>query len=313
MDIIVSNWGRNTKYESYRSHPLRLYYGDLNGDGSLQTLEAYYATDLKRYVPWQGLNALASCMPWVRARFGTQAEYASASVEDVLKEKMSGVRLLEANTLESTVFLNRGNHFEARPLPREAQFSPAFGICVGDYDGDGKEDVFLSQNFFDTDPQTARLDAGRGLWLRGEGNGNFSAVPSEASGISVYGEQRGCALCDYDEDGRIDLVMTQNGAETKLFHNVQGKPGLRVRLKGPPGNPQGFGTQLRVEFPGGQGPMREIHGGSGYWSQDSAVQVLGTPEPPTAVWVRWSGGRVATVPVARGQAEITIEFNESRR
>ena len=56
------------------------------------------------------------------------------------------------------------------------------------------------------------------------------------SGVKVYGEQRGCALCDYDEDGRVDLVVTQHGAETKLYHNVGGKAGLRVRLKGPAGN-----------------------------------------------------------------------------
>jgi hypothetical protein len=55
-------------------------------------------------------------------------------------------------------------------LPAEAQFSPAFGVCVGDFDGDGNEDVFLSQNFFATCLDTTRNDAGRGLWLRARGS-----------------------------------------------------------------------------------------------------------------------------------------------
>jgi len=45
-------------------------------------------------------------------------------------------------------FLNHGDHFEAIPLPAEAQLAPAFAVLLGDFDGDGAEDVFLSQNFF---------------------------------------------------------------------------------------------------------------------------------------------------------------------
>jgi hypothetical protein len=52
----------------------------------------------------------------------------------------------------------------------------------------------------------------------------------------VYGEQRGAVLCDFDGDGRVDLAVNQNGAEIKLYQNVPGKPGLRVRLNRPPGN-----------------------------------------------------------------------------
>src|SRR5204863_1697229 len=131
--------------------------------------------------------------------------------------------------------------------------------------GDGNEDIFLSQNFFAVDGDTSRYDAGRSLWLAGDGQGQFRAVPGQKSGLKVYGEQRGCALCDYDGDGRPDLVVTQNGAETKLYHNVGAKPGLRVRLKGTAGNPAGVGAVLRAKFRDRYGPAREVHAGSGYW------------------------------------------------
>ncbi|PYK97263.1 MAG: hypothetical protein DME19_16945 [Verrucomicrobia bacterium] len=94
----------------------------------------------------------------------------------------------------------------------------------------------------------------------------MSAVSGQESGVKVYGEQRGAALCDYDGDGRVDLVVTQNGAQTKLYHNVGARPGLRVRLKGPAGNPRGIGAQLRLMFGPRPGPVRELHAGSGYWS-----------------------------------------------
>ena len=145
------------------------------------------------------------------------------------------------------------------------------------------------------------------MWLRGDGKGGFEAVSGQASGVKVYGEQRGCALGDYDGDGRVDLVVTQNGAETKLYHNVGGRVGLRVRLKGEEGNPEGVGAQMRLRYGEREGPVREIHAGSGYWSQDSAVQVLGAPEPPTHLWIRWPGGKTFTAPIPSGAREVRID------
>src|SRR6267142_3118834 len=219
---------------------------------------------------------------------------------------MPQVHYREANRLESTVFLNRGDKLEARLMPPEAQFAPAFAVVVADYDGDGYEDVFISQNFFAEGPETSRCDAGRGLWLKGDGHGGLRAVPGPESGVLVYGEQRGAAAADFDGDGRIDLVVTQNAAQTRLFRNLRGKPGLRVRLKGPSGNPFGFGAQMRLKSGDRLGPVREVHGGGGYWSQDSPVQVLTGGDGPLQVWVRWPGGKSFTVPVPAGAAEVVI-------
>jgi hypothetical protein len=135
------------------------------------------------------------------------------------------------------------------------------------------------------------------------------AVPGQESGVQVYGEQRGAAVADFDHDGRIDLVVTQNAAPTRLFRNVRAKPGLRVRLSGPTGNPWGIGAQLRLKQGEQMGPVREIHGGAGYWSQDSVVQVLAAPQTPAQLWVRWPGGKTLTVDLPAGASDIQVAFD----
>lgn len=310
MDIVASNWDRNTRYEQHRARPLRLYYGDLDGNGSLDLVQAYFDSAMNKMVPEEPLDTMSRGLPALRERIKTHKAYSEASVEEIFGDGLKNAKILEANWLETTVFLNRGDHFEAKALPREAQFSPAFGICVADFDGDGNEDIFLAQNFFATVQDASRYDAGRGLWLRGDGGGNFTPVNGQESGVKVYGEQRGCAVADYDHDGRVDLVVSQNGAATRLYHNVGAKPGYRVRLKGPAGNPTGIGAAMRLMFGEKTGPLREVHAGGGYWSQDSAVQVLGASETPTRLWVRWPGGKTTATEIPPNTRDIEASVGE---
>jgi hypothetical protein len=306
MDIIASNWGGNSKYERYRKKPLRIYYGDFIQDGSVQLVESHFEAEMNKYVPSQSLERVTQAIPYLAARFPTHQAWAEAGIDEVIGDRRGSIRYCEADWLETTVFLNRGDHFEARVLPLEAQLAPCFAVCVADYNGDGNEDIFLGQNFFAVGGDTSRYDAGRGLLLEGDGNGGFRAVPGQESGVKVYGQQGGAAVCDYDEDGRTDLVVSQNGGETRLFHNVQAKPGLRVRLQGPDTNPRGIGAVVRLKFGSRLGPAREIHGGSGYWSQDSTIQVMGAPTEPTGIWVRWPGGRSVTADLPPKAKEVVV-------
>jgi hypothetical protein len=308
LDLVAANWGRNSKYQRYLApgRPLRAFYADLTGDGVVEVLEAYDDPVLGKTVPWHCWDTLAGALPFVLERFDGCKAIAQASIGEILGEHMAQVHQLQATTLDSMVFLNRGEHFLARPLPIEAQFAPAFAVAVADADGDGHEDLFLSQNFFGVDPETSRYDAGRGLWLRGDGQGGFTPLPGQQSGVMAYGEQRGAAVADFDQDGRVDLVLSQNAGPTKLYRNVGARPGLRVRLVGPPGNPTGVGAVMQLVFGTRRGPAREIHAGSGYWSQDSPVQVLGTPQPPTELVVRWPGGKTTQAPVPQGTRELVV-------
>ena len=69
------------------------------------------------------------------------------------------------------------------------------GCCIGDYDNDGNEDLFVA--YF-----------GKNVLFHNDGNGTFTDV-SEKSGIATNGKRwnSGCAFVDYDRDGKLDLFV----------------------------------------------------------------------------------------------------------
>ena len=315
MDLVVGNWGLNSRYgRPSRELPRILYYGDLDQRGVVDVIEAYFDASMGMEVPDRGLLPVSAAMPFVRETVESFEFYGSSSLTQIYGDRLKRATKLTANTLASMVFLNRGDRFEARPLTDEAQWAPAFGLSVADFDGDGAEDIFVAQNFFATAIETPRNDAGQGLLLRGDGKGGFVPMPGRQTGLKIHGEQRGSAVADYDHDGRVDIAVAQNGAATRLFHNDHAVPGIRVRLEGPQGNPCGIGASMRVRSKQGLGPARELHAGAGYWSQDSVVTVLSVPHPTASgtngdglsIEVRWPGGRTNSAPVANSDQEVVV-------
>lgn len=308
MDLAVSNWGLNWRTDVIGVHAqaVELYHGEFAGDGIVHTILASLDPDLGKITPWRDRKTMVAALPFLSGKFPDHASYGKASVSDLLEGNPAKQGRLAASTFASTVFLNRGGHFEAHPLPAEAQFAPAFGLVAADFNGDGFEDLFLAQNFFGMDPETSRLDAGVGLMLLGNGKGGFRPLGTRESGIAMFGEQRGAAAADFDGDGRVDLAVGQHGGTTRLFRNQTASQGLQVRLMGGTANPWAIGARMRLDMSGSLGPVRELHSGSGWYSQDGAVQVLGLRGKPSAVRVRWPGGKETSHPLQPGQMKIDI-------
>jgi hypothetical protein len=84
---------------------------------------------------------------------------------------------------------------------------------------------------------------------------------------------------------------------------------LRVRLKGVGENRTGVGGQMRLRFGEKWGPAREVHAGSGYWSEDGSVQVLGTPDIATEIEVKWPGGKNVTYKLPADAKEVQLSPN----
>ena len=113
-------------------------------------------------------------------------------------------------------------------------------------------------------------------------------------------------MADFDHDGRVDLVVTQNAATTRLFRNQAEANGLRVTFD-EKGN--GVGVILRLVYADGtKGPARAVQTVSGYRSANAMTQVLGAAGEAVAVQAAWPSGRTTTVPLKPGQAEVVLTY-----
>ena len=304
-DLVATGWGANLDVPAAYS----LIYGDMNRDGIVDLVEARMESGTWR--PLRGRDALAVPGGLSALRRVTYERFARTPLADLVGGLDPG-RRLDANELRHTVWLNRPSGFESAPLPAAAQRVPAFGVAAADLDGDGHEDLVLAQNFYAGRPGVPRYDAGRGLWLRGDGAGGFEAVTGSRSGIAVYGDARAVSLADHDRDGRVDVAFGVNGGETRLYRNVGAAPGLRVVLEGPPANPRAIGARLRLEYADGTfGPVREVRSGEGYLARHESTQTLGVAGA-AALHIVWPNGEEMSVSITPETLEVRVPSAGSR-
>jgi enediyne biosynthesis protein E4 len=96
-----------------------------------------------------------------------------------------------AYTFATSLVKNNGDgSFTLVPLPLEAQIAPIYGILGGDFEGKGRTDLIMAGNFDAVKPDIGKMSAGYGVYLRGDGKGDFTPVRALESGFSVPGQAR---------------------------------------------------------------------------------------------------------------------------
>src|SRR5262249_5395222 len=134
------------------------------------------------------------------------------------------------------------------------------------------------------------------FWNTGGGARLFEPVTSEHAGPDLFRPLvgRGCAFLDYDGDGNLDVVLTENNGPARLLRNAGGLKNHWVRLvlegDGKRSNRDALGAQITAEA-GGMTLRRQVTGARGYLSQSELpVTVgLGGAGRVDRVTVRWPG------------------------
>ena len=129
----------------------------------------------------------------------------------------------------------------------------ASSVCVGDYDNDGNEDLFLTY-------------WGQNVLYRNNGNGTFSDL-TEKVGLSTQGTRwgSGCTFVDYDRDGNLDLFVANYLKFDTATAPEPGK-GTNCYWKGVPVNcgPKGLPTDTNLLYHNrGDGTFADVSESSG--------------------------------------------------
>lgn len=310
LDYAAGNLGLNTKYQATPERPAVLYSGIFEDGGSSQLIEAQYEGD--KLFPFKGRKQLAKVIPSLLKKFPTNPPYASATVEEIFSaERLKTARRFAATEFQSGVFLSQpGGGYRFEPLPRGAQIAPIYGMAAGDFDGDGKADLYAVQNSYAPIPETGRFDGGLSSFLRGDGHGHFAVLPTLESGLIVPGDAKGLVVSDFDGNGWPDFFITRNNDITLAYLNrgAAGQNCFGVSLHGPKGNLPVIGALITVVMTDGSLQAAEICAGGGYLSQSGAVSYFGYPQnnPPKEIRVRWPSGKTTSHPWPGPEKVVTI-------
>lgn len=106
------------------------------------------------------------------------------------------------------------------------------GACAADYDGDGDVDLYFVDG---GDAQAGREGGGANRLYRNESGDRFIDVARRA-GVLGTGYGQGCVFGDYDNDGDLDLYVTQYGADALYRNRGNGNFGEVAKTAGIAGN-----------------------------------------------------------------------------
>ena len=320
-DGTFTDVAREAGFDLPKGPGLGLAIADLDGD---RRLDVFVANDATPNFLFRNLGGLKFAEVGVASGVAyDRSGHATASM-GVVAADLDGdgrIDLFHTNFLdEGSTFLHNlgGGLFvdatAASGLDAPSRPLTGFGAVAFDADNDGRIDLFTANGHVDDRPWLNQPMAQFPQFFRSKTDGAFTL----ATGVGPYFERphvgRGVAAGDFDNDGRVDLVVIHRDEPAALLHNTTAASGhwLGVRLVGGASGRTPIGAKVTCHA-GGRTTVRWLTSGTSYLaSQDQRLWFgLGASRIVDRIEVEWPAGN--TQSRSDLAADRIVEFRESDR
>jgi enediyne biosynthesis protein E4 len=280
-------WTKANPFKRTTKNTMGFTVGDTNNDGSLE----FFATDMKP--DFKNREVLAKWMPFMEKTF-QKLQYKSLQRAENVLQRQTGPGAFQNTAYELGL--------DATGWSWSAQF--------GDLDNNGFQDLYIVNGMIDKEnlkylPNNELIEQNRAYKNT---NGSFALENSWKLDSSASG--RGMAMADFNNDGRLDIVVNNLEKSAQVFENTLcGGSSLEVELSAPQSkNTHGLGATVILRSSAGT-MTRELFSQSGYLSGMSPRVHFGFPENTMleSLEVIWSDGKQSTLknPTANNILSIT--------
>ena len=215
IDLVVGNLGLNYKYSATAEETFDIYVNDFDKNGTSDIVLGYY--NFGKQYPVRGRQCSSEQIPTVQLKFKNYESFSTATIDDVYGDSGLDKGLhYQVPSFASVYLENEGQgKFTSRELPMLAQLSPINDMIVKDFDEDGKLDLLIAGNFYASEVETPRSDAGIGLLMLGKGDGSFDPQSLEESGIYFHYDLKNMSLINTSRG--LGIVGANNQDELQIF------------------------------------------------------------------------------------------------
>lgn len=187
VDYILGNLGLNYKYKANKEETFDVYLSDFDQNKKNDIVLSYY--DQGEKFPVRGRECSSQQIPGIKRKFENYEEFSNATLVDVYTEQDLNESLhYQVKSFASIYLENKDGKFVTHQLPNLAQLSSVNQILVKDFNKDNCLDIVIAGNLYGSEVETPRNDAGKGLFLSGDGKGNFQPIEGYKSGFYTPGD-----------------------------------------------------------------------------------------------------------------------------
>ena len=215
LDFIVGNLGLNYKFKASQDKPFTVFADDFDQNGTNDIFLAKYDDD--RIVPVRGKECSSQQVPSLNNKFNSYKKFADADLHQILDGKTKRALKYEANLFASILIENQNGSLKIKKLPTEAQFSTINGIISEDFNHDGKIDLLVAGNKFESEIETTRADSSPGDLFVQNDNQEWEPLPISKSGLFIPYNVKALQKIRLGHQGTIGILVGVNDGPLYLY------------------------------------------------------------------------------------------------